>query len=128
MSTRPQWVSGAARASGTATGAGLLDDPDYVCRGASAARFVPSRFRALRAGERFHQVDLLTIWGVQQYTPVYRCIRRLFRRARSLGAPLATAQAKEETVWELLRLYKGWRFRRWERRYLAAMDDRFDIW
>jgi hypothetical protein len=31
-------------------------------------------------------------------------------------------------VWELLRLYKGWRFRRWERRYLAAMDDRFDIW
>jgi hypothetical protein len=54
--------SGAARALGTATGAGFLDDPDYVCSGASAARCVPGRFRALRAGERFHQVDLLTIW------------------------------------------------------------------
>jgi hypothetical protein len=33
-----------ARASGTATGAGFLDDPDYICRGASAARFVPGDF------------------------------------------------------------------------------------
>jgi hypothetical protein len=57
--------------SGTATGAGFLDDPDYVRRGASAARFVPGRFRALRAGERFHQVDLLTTWCIQKHTAVY---------------------------------------------------------
>jgi hypothetical protein len=31
-------------------------------------------------------------------------------------------------MWNLVRLYKDWRFRRWESRYLATMDDRFDIW
>jgi hypothetical protein len=64
-------------AAGTATGAGFLGDPDYLYRGArsaagaSAARFVPRRFGALRAGEQFHQVDLLTTRCIQQNTVVY---------------------------------------------------------
>jgi hypothetical protein len=31
-------------------------------------------------------------------------------------------------VWKVLLRYEEWRFRRWESRYLAVMDDRFDIW
>jgi hypothetical protein len=36
--------------------------------------------------------------------------------------------AKEDTMWKLFRLYKEWRFRRWENRYVATIDNRFDIW
>jgi hypothetical protein len=68
---RVQVMHALRTAAGTATGAGFLDDPDYIYRGASAARFVPRRFGALRAGERFHQVDLLTTWCIQQNTVVY---------------------------------------------------------
>jgi hypothetical protein len=45
---------------------------------------------------------------------------------QAIGSP--AKEGTMDTMWKLFLLYKEWRFRRWENRYVATMDDRFDIW